>query len=123
MMDYERAKKFIIESLTRDIKLHEEGKFDEIGNGYAEYDNEFPRTDHQLMIAWNFWDAWIDERNHGFPCFYSGITKETWPQLARHIIEKLSKGEEITDQLILSNFVFKRNSPLIERVKKFFKKK
>ena len=124
MMNLEKAKKFIIKCLNRDIKkLHEEGKVEEIGNGYAEYDNEFPRTDRQLMIAWDFWDWWIDESNHGFPCFYAGITKESWPNLAKHIVEKLSKGEEISDQLILSNFVFERRPSLIDRVKKFFKKK
>jgi len=118
MMDLEKAKKFIIECLNRDIKLHEEGKLEQIGNGYDEYDNEFPRTNRQLMIAWDFWDAWIDERNHGFPCFYKGITKQTWPDLAKHIVEKLSEGEEISDQLILSNFVFERQPSLFDKIKK-----
>jgi hypothetical protein len=121
-MNLENAKKQIIKCLNRDIKLHEEGKFDEIGNGFDEYDNKFPLTERQLIIAWDFWDSWIDERNHGFPCFYADITKDNWPNLANHIVEKLSKGEEISDQLILSNFVFERKpySPWLSRFVRFF---
>ena len=33
IMDLEKAKAFIIECLNRDIKLHEEGRFEQIGIG------------------------------------------------------------------------------------------
>lgn len=117
----EKAKELIIECLRRDIKAHKEGKFEEIGKDFDTYDAEFPRTDRQLMIAWDFWDSWIDERNHEFPCFYKGIAQRTWPHLANHIVEKLSKGEEISDPLILKHFLIEKKS-LIEKIKKVFKK-
>jgi hypothetical protein len=41
------------------------------------------RVRQAFAIAWNFWDSWIDERNHLFPGFYEGIAKEQWPALAR----------------------------------------
>ena len=127
-MNSEKAKKLIIEHLERDIKLHNEEKFEEIGQGFNKFDKEFPEfyteliDNHpQLMIAWDFWDSWIDERNHGFPCFTKGMTKEKWPILAEHIVEKLSSGEEISDPFVLSAFVFKRKPSFIDKIKKLFK--
>ncbi len=75
VISYEAAKTFIIERLRRAALLHEQGHMTKIGEGFAEYDAKFPRNDRQLMIAWDFWDAWIDERNHNFPGFYKGIKR------------------------------------------------
>ncbi len=122
VMSYEAAKTFIIEWLRRDALLHEQGQVQKIGEGFDEYDGQFPRAYHQLMIAWEFWGCWIDERNHKFPCFYKGVKKETWPQLARHIADQLSNDREIIEPLIVDHFVFKGRPSLFSRIKGFFKK-
>jgi hypothetical protein len=123
VMNYETARTFIVERLRRDALLHAQGQWQKIGEGFRENDGRFPRAYDQLMIAWDFWDCWIDERNHEFPCFYKEVTKETWPQLARHIADQLSDNKEITEPRIVDNFVFKRQPSLFSRMKSFFKKR
>jgi hypothetical protein len=123
MMDHERAKDIIIERLRRGVVFHQQGQFSNIGEGYDELDVSFPRDSCDLGIAWNFWDSWIDESSHGFPGFYKGVSRENWPNLALYIIDKLSKGEKITEPLILSNFKFDKNQPLPIKLKKIFKRK
>ena len=99
----------------------------ELGSGFYQFEEECPSYDehsilsgHSLMIAWDFWDSWIDECNHGFPGFYEGISKEAWPELAKLIVEKLMEDGEIDDPLILKHFVIEKKSPLIEKVKNIF---
>ena len=121
-MDYETARQFIVSQLERDARLHEQGQFEKIGSGLKENDERFPRDYDQLMIAWDFWDSWIDDRNHGFPGFSEGVEKETWSKLARHIAEQLSRGQEITEPLVLKNFVFKRGPSLFSRLTRLFKR-
>ncbi len=39
----------------------------DFGAGYDELDAKVPRNDRTMMLALQFWDAWIDEHAHGFP--------------------------------------------------------
>ena len=122
IMSYEVAKTFIVERLRRDALLHEQRQFQKLGEGFGDNDGRFPRAHDQLMIAWDFWDCWIDERNHKFPGFTEGVNQGDWPRLARHIADQLANDQAITDPFILERFVFKRGPSLLTRIKGFFKK-
>ena len=122
-INYNSAKELILRRLKRDSAFHQEGQFDKMGEPYDDFDEKFPRPFVDLMIAWTFWDAWIDERNHGFPGFYQGITRDSWPKLAGHIINQLEKKQPITDPLVLAHFDFTEKPNWLERLKKFFKQK
>jgi hypothetical protein len=111
------------QALRKDADLHEKGLFSQLGNDFDQLDVKTTgifqdaSVRQVFSIAWNFWDSWIDERNHLFPGFYEGIAKEQWPALARRAAEDLEKGDEVVDPLLLKHFVFHPSTPLKERVK------
>ena len=103
-IDYDRARSLIIKRLKRDQGFHQQGLYEKMGEIDDDFDREFPRGAADLMIAWTFWDAWMAERNQGFPDSYSGITKDSWPQLAEQLIGQLEMKAAITDPNILAHF-------------------
>ena len=103
-IDYDRARSLIIQRLKRDKGFHEQGLYEKMGEIDDDFDREFPRGSADLMIAWTFWDAWMAERRQGFPESYSGISKDSWPQLAEQVIVQLEKKAAITDPNILAHF-------------------
>ena len=103
-IDYDRARSLIIQRLKRDKGFQEQGCYEKMGEIDDDFDREFPRGSADLMLAWTFWDAWMAERNQGFPNSYSGITQESWPQLAQQLIGQLEKKAAITDPNILAHF-------------------
>ena len=105
-VDYQRARTLILKRLKRDKSFHEQGLLEKMGEAFDDFDLEFPPGSPDLMIAWSFWDAWIEERNQGFPNNYEGIAKDSWPHLAAQIIERLEKNEKISDAVILKHFDF-----------------
>ena len=119
-------KKRLIEQINKFIELHEQCKFDEIGSDtelskfeqtYPGFDSDAAFNFHPLMIAWDFCHEWRHVCNHDFRLGPEGIEVDTWPILARHIVEKLTRDEEITDPLILRHFLDERKPPLISRIK------
>ena len=120
-IDHQRARDLILRRIKRDKIFHEQGQWEKMGESCDDFDAEFPRGYPDLMIAWTFWDAWIEERNHGFPNLYEGITKESWPQLAAHIIEQLEKKEKITQIILLKHFDFSEQPDWFEKWKEILK--
>ena len=92
-----------------------------MGEMIDDFDAEFPRGSADLMMAWTFWDAWIEERNQGFPNLYEGISKEDWGPLATQIIEQLEKKENITHPIILKHFDFSEQPHWFDKWKGIFK--
>ncbi len=74
------------------------------GGEYDHLDPQVPRDDPTLMLALQFWDAWIDEREHGFPNRYDGIGECDWPRLALSLSRSLRTDEVIQDPLLRSHF-------------------
>ncbi|HXV97351.1 MAG TPA: hypothetical protein VEC93_02940 [Anaerolineae bacterium] len=109
-LSYTEAKQIMIDALLRSASKHEAGLFVEIDYSYDTLDSELPRNDKpefdKLFIALNFWDGWIDARNHDWK-YYEGIRAEDWPRLARNIVADLDADQEITDELIRSHFDFR----------------
>ena len=118
MFGYSEAKQFLIDNLTHDAIAHESGRYRDVGLGFDEFDANLPRDDrpefNQLFIALNFWDGWIDARNHEWK-YYSGISKSDWPELATHIVQAIVDDREITEPLVLQHFNLSERQSLRER--------
>src|SRR5581483_3994854 len=110
ILSYSEAKQAMISGLLQAASEHEAGRLSEIELSYDTLDANLPRDAgpefDQLFIALNFWDGWIDARNHDWQ-YYEGIRAEHWPRLARSIVEDLKAGREITDELVRKHFDFK----------------
>lgn len=116
-IDQEKARNLILRRLKRDKNFHERAEFDKMGETHDDFDREFPKGYPDLMIAWTFWDSWMDERKQGFPNLYSGISKDTWPQLAGQVIEQLERKAPISNPLILTHFDFTEKPGVFDRLK------
>ena len=107
MLKYLEARQAFIEELRRDVDAHEAGRYEEVGAGFDGIDAGLPRDEgpefDKLFVALNFWDGWIDSRNHDWR-YYEGITQRDWPVLARRIIKSLEADEEIREPIVLSHF-------------------
>ena len=112
-MDATGLRAVLGEHLKRDAALHRQGRLKEIGEGFDQLDtaecHAIRVADRTVSTACNFWEAWIDERNHGFPGFRrgiekSGIAKEAWPALAESLAETIRQGALVTDTILVSHF-------------------
>ena len=107
MSFYDYARDWFLAHLERDIAAHEAGHFDEIG---AAFDDAPPiellEDEAQAMrlgCAYEFWDAWIDARNHDWG-YYSGLETSDWSTVARQICRGLR--DEWEPQRMRENAVF-----------------
>ena len=120
MFSYTEAKQFLVESLTRDANAHESGRYQDVGRDFDEFDTNLPRGSgpefNKLLIALNFWDGWIDARNHDWQ-YYEGINESGWPLLASRVIESLVKDEEISEPVVLKHFDFRAQQSGEGRIK------
>ena len=111
MLNYPEAKRVFVDGLTRDAIAHESGRFRNVGEGFDNLDCKLPRNQgaefDKFFIALNFWDGWIDARNHDWK-YYQGIRQADWPRLARSIASDLSRDKEISDPLVLEHFDFRQ---------------
>jgi hypothetical protein len=122
MMD---VKERMRDVLLRDAALHETGQLGAIGADFDELDTLTRSAQEDVMIAWGFWEAWIDDRNHNFVGFYRGLEQETWPRYARYIADRLAHDAPITDPLIVQYFgsqVPPIKKPLFAKIKAYFKR-
>lgn len=93
LFNYSEARKLLIRNLRKACKAHRSGKFEHIGDGYADYVSRFsaypdPRLQN-LVTALNFWDSWISAQNHGW--IDPTVKKEDYPQNAEKIIRSIEK--------------------------------
>ena len=107
MVDYQELRQRFVTALDSAARSQESGELAAIEVGYSELDSLLPRnTDavfDKLHIALEFWDSWIDARNHDW-LYYEGIQKEDWPRLARGIVDDLRQDREISDQGVVQRF-------------------
>jgi hypothetical protein len=109
-LTYLEANRAMISGLLQAASEQEAGRLSEIEQFFDTLDERLPRDAgpefDQLFIALNFWDGWIDARNHDWK-YYEGIRAEDWPQLAKRIVEDLKADREITDEVVRKHFDFK----------------
>ena len=106
-MTYHELRQRFLSSLEAAAQAQESGDLDGIETGYRELDSLLPRTDdpvyHKLEIALEFWDGWIDARNHDW-LYYEGISEDDWPELARRIAADLREDRDVNDERVLDRF-------------------
>ncbi len=99
MSHYDYTANYFARHLERDIAAHEAGRFNEIGGGFDDAPDwrlDEKRDEigaHRLGIAYNFWDQWIDARNHHWH-YYPGVEEKDWPIIARQIVRGLREKWE-----------------------------
>jgi hypothetical protein len=107
MVHYEELRHRFLTALDSAARSQEAGDLAGIEAGYRELDSLLPRNAgpafDKLHIALEFWDAWIDARNHDW-LYYEGIRKDDWPRLARGIVGDLRQDREIGDQQVVQRF-------------------
>jgi len=106
-MTYHELRQRFLSGLEAAAQAQESGHLGGVETGYRELDSVLPRTDdpvyHKLEIALEFWDGWIDARNHDW-LYYEGISENEWPELARRIAADLREDRDVTDERVLDWF-------------------
>jgi hypothetical protein len=113
MLDGDASRNALINALAADLERYSIGNIKEFGSEFDRLDDEIPRTiaDANFWIAFNFWEAWIDQMNHGFRQLFYDIPREDWPTFCEHILEALRSGKEITDWTVLDRFDSRQDPP------------
>ena len=113
MVDYQQLRQRFLTALDAAARSQESGDFAAIETGYEELDALLPRNVDpafdKLHSALEFWDGWIDARNHNW-LYYEGIQREDWPGLARGIVDDLRQDREISDQRVVQRFNWRRRA-------------
>jgi hypothetical protein len=107
---YSEAKQQMINGLLQAASAHEAGRLQGVATSYDALDANLPREAgpefDRLLIALNYWEGWIDARNHNWQ-YYEGMREADWPQLARSIVADLEADREITNGLVLTHFDYR----------------
>ncbi len=126
-LDYDQLRQRFIASLEAAARAHECADLQAIETGYDQLDADLPRNAGpafaKLHVALEFWDGWIDARNHDW-LYYEGLGAGDWPLLARGIVDALRQDRDITDERVLERFDFRRRAArpsLWARLKKVFR--
>jgi hypothetical protein len=94
-------------ALRRDAEAQDAGRPEGVGAGYDRFDAALPRDAgaefRKLLMALEFWDDWLDERNHGWPSFH-GVPKAGWPEFARRIADDLEADRELSDPFLQAHY-------------------
>lgn len=109
-MHYDDFRERFASDLDRAAQAQEAGNLPEIETDYEELDEVLPRGEgpeyDKLHIALNFWDGWIDARNHDWQ-YYEGIAEQDWPHLARILAADLRADREPHDERIRQHFALR----------------
>ena len=109
-MKHSQRRSRLISALRRDATLQADGQVGQLGSDFDELDrpieDDIANTSEACAVraAWEFYDAWLDDAQHGFPTFYYGITQDQWPELARLMADTLDRREAISHP-VLRRFV------------------
>jgi hypothetical protein len=109
--DYHGTRKNLARLLLRNAEAHEAGSWNYLDRDYEEIERAVPREGYPeietLLIALDFWKAWIESILHGRP-IRAEIRQEDWPLLARRIVDALESDRGIDDPTILTRFGLRR---------------
>ncbi len=124
---YEDLRERFVECLDAAVRAQESSDLPTIETGFDQIDSELPRDAgpefDKLHVALEFWDCWIDARNHHWS-YYPGLVAGDWPRLARTIVQDLQQKREISDERVLERFDFRRRAArpsLWSRLKEFWR--
>ena len=105
--DYDWIRHRLALALTRDAGLHKLRHYDQIGAGFLETQALLKSGgDHRyqkLIVALNFWDAWILARNTDW-LEHDHIPEAQWSSLAKVVAADLEADREITNAGVINAF-------------------
>ena len=112
MWTYEQARGYLVAALRHEAGAQEQGRPEQVGSAFDEFDANLPREGgpefDKLHIALNFWDGWIDARNHDWQ-YYKPIRQQDWLRLARSIAAQVEADEQVMEPLVLERFDFRKH--------------
>ena len=115
--NYHELRRHLLVLLKSDAYLHEIGRNESIGIGFMEINTslaEFKEPRYsKLHVAVRFWDAWIAARDAGWVAI-EGIARDTWPKLAKTILNDLEHDREISDSEVRSHFDLISTQPYLK---------
>ena len=107
MWTYDHARTYAVAALRHEADAQEEGREDEVGSAFEDFDNNLPRGAgpefNKLHTALWFWDEWIYARDHRWRTPVPA-REEDWPALARHIASRIEINEDVIDPAVLELF-------------------
>ena len=116
------AAEIVAEALLADAEAHLAERYDEIGERFDDVLAEvLPLQDvdeHQVRVAFSFWDGWVDARNHDW-LYYEGIQQQDWPRHARAVAACLRAGRSPDDPTLQKHFDRPPRTPLLARFTRF----
>ena len=109
-VDFDDLRERFASALEAAADAQDAGNPEAVSTGYDELDGALPRNGEpriqKLHIALQFWDGWIDSRNHGW-LYYDGLTAADWPVIARGVAQRLRADAEIVDPVVLEHFALR----------------
>jgi hypothetical protein len=104
---YQELRVAMAAALRSEAEAQEAGRPEAVGARYDGFDAALPRDGgpefRKLLMALEFWDEWLDERNHGWPNFY-GVGETDWPVFARRIAADLEADRELSDPFLQAHY-------------------
>jgi len=104
---YQTIRRRLSAVLRRDAGLHKLGRYEGIGAGYMELQSTLRYGGDQryqkLIVALNFWDAWILARNTDW-LEHDQFPESLWPLLALVVAADLDADRDITDPRVRRAF-------------------
>lgn len=116
------AADILADALLADAEAHEGGRYGEIGEHYDDVYAELLPLDgfseRPVRIALDFWDGWIDARNHDW-LYYDGIEEHDWPRHARFVSACLRSDQIPDDPTLKKHFDRPPVTPMGARLRAF----
>lgn len=105
--EYLTIRKRLAAVLKRDAGLHQLKRYEGIGAGYMDVQSTLrfggDQRYQKLIVALNFWDAWILARNTDW-LEHDQIPEFLWPALALIVAADLDADRDITDPRVRRSF-------------------
>lgn len=105
--EYLTIRKRLAAVLKRDAGLHQLKRYEDIGAGYMDVQSTLrfggDQRYQKLIVALNFWDAWILARNTDW-LEHDQIPEFLWPALALIVAADLDADRDITDPRVRRSF-------------------
>ena len=104
---YDTLRRRLAAMLKRDALLQTLGQYEKIGANYLETQSRLKtggdQRYHKLIVAMNFWDAWIMARNMDW-MEHEHLLEADWPRLAVAVAADLAADRDITDPRVKAAF-------------------
>ncbi len=104
---YDNLRERLATALERDARLHEAGQYERIGQGFLDFQSVLrlggDERYRKLVVALNFWDAWILARNTDW-LEHDSIDERSWARLAAMVAADLRADRNVSEPHVRARF-------------------